>query len=201
MSSFVFFKIPFEGKIEAVNDLIKDRELEVFFKRPEKGTLLMKVPDDIEEELKFHQDMVFDEKTYSKFGIFTEITESEYESAQNIDINDTSDSNEKYKNEEKSTKLEEISQKIESSPSLYKEDDTNKEINDQKIDEKKSESKKVNSLPEFGESIYSSNSNTFEELGKNIAKNYKDPFDFFFNQNYLINFFILSVICLVIFQL
>ena len=201
MSSFVFLKIPFEGKIEAVNDLIKSREWKVFFKRPEKGTLLMKVPDDIEEELKFNQDMVFDEKTYSKFGIFTEITESEYESAQNIDINDTSDSNEKYKNEEKSTKLEEISRKIESSPSLNKEDDTNKEINDQKIDEKKSESKRVNSPPEFGESIFSSNSNTFEELGKNITKNYTDPFDFFFNQNYLINFFILSVICLVIFQL
>ena len=201
MSSFIYFKIPFEGKIEAVNDLIKSREWKLYFKRPEKGTLLMKVPDDIEEELKFNQDIVFNEKTNSKFGTFTEITESEYESAQNIDINDTSDSNEKYKNEEKSTKLEEISRKIESSPSLNKEDDTNKEINDQKIDEKKSERKRVNSPPEFGESIYSSNSNTFEELGKNITKNYTDPFDFFFNQNYLINFFILSVICLVIFQL
>ena len=153
MSSFVFLKIPFEGKIEAVNDLIKSREWKVFFKRPEKGTLLMKVPDDIEEELKFNEDIVFDEKRNSKFGTFTEITESEYESAQNIDINDTSDSNEKYKNEEKSTKLEEISRKIESSPSLNKEDDTNKEINDQKIDEKKVKAKE-SIHPQNSEKVY-----------------------------------------------
>ena len=201
MSSFVFFKTPFEGKKEAVNDLIKLREWKVTFKTPEKGILLIKAPDDIEEEILFYQDSIFDEKTNSKFGIFTKIEESEYESAQNIDITDTSDSNKKNKNEEKSTKLEEISQKIESIPTPNKEDDTNKAINDQKINEKKSESKRINSPPEFGNNIYLSNTNTFEELGKNIAKNYRDPYDFFFNQNYLIYFFILSVICLVIFQL
>ena len=37
-----------------------------------------------------------------------------------------------------------------------------------------------------GNNIYLSNTNTFEELGKNIAKNYRDPYDFFFNQNYLL---------------
>ena len=112
MSSFVFLKIPFEGKIEAVNDLIKSREWKLYFKRPEKGTLLMKVPDDIEDELKFNQDIVFDEKRNLKFGTFTEITESEYESAQNIDINDTSDSNENIKTKKKVQNWKKLVEKL-----------------------------------------------------------------------------------------
>jgi hypothetical protein len=99
MSSFIFYKLPFEGKIEAVNDLIRTRDWKITLKMPENGTLLMKVPEDIEEEVLFNQDIVFDEKTNSKFGMFSKITETEFESSESLEIPDISASKENTKNE------------------------------------------------------------------------------------------------------
>ena len=53
---------------------------------PENGIIYMKVPEDADDEVIFNQDLVFDETTNSKFGIFEKITESDYEAAKNIEI-------------------------------------------------------------------------------------------------------------------
>ena len=86
MSSFIYYKIPFEGKIEALYELIKNRDWNISLKIPENGIIYMKVPEDADDEVIFNQDLVFDETTNSKFGIFEKITESDYEAANNIEI-------------------------------------------------------------------------------------------------------------------
>lgn len=193
MSSFIFYKLPFEGKIEAVNDLIRTRDWKITLKMPENGTLLMKVPEDIEEEVLFNQDIVFDEKTNSKFGMFSKITETEFESSESLEIPDISASKENTKNEAQKKKSEEIHQEFNTKISL-KDDDFDK-INDYKG--------KESSIKEFLKkslSINLSASINVEDLKNSISENLKDPYDYFFTQNYLITFFIIAVIILIIFR-
>ena len=107
MSSFVFYKIPFEGKIEVLYDFIKTRDWNILVKVPENGILYMKILQDDNEEVLFYQNLVFDKATNSKFGIFQSITELDFEAAQNIetpisietkDVGKTNKSSQKYNN-------------------------------------------------------------------------------------------------------
>ena len=193
MSSFIYYKIPFEGKIESVNDLIRTREWKVTLKMPDNGTLLMKIPEDIEEEVLFNQDLVFDEKTNSKFGSFSKISESDFEIAESMDIPKTSVSNENIENKEKEKKIK-LKDIYDNSGISLKDDDFVK-----KISEKKSNESIINSLKK-SITLNLPTSINLEEY-KKMAGNYKDPYDFFFSQNYLIVFFIVAVIFLILFRL
>ena len=196
MSSFVFYKIPFEGKIEAVYQLIQNRDWNVSVKTPENGVIYMKVPEDAEDEVLFNQDLVFDENTQSKFGTFKSITETEFEDAQNIDIsNNTSKIKDEVKIEKNKINSDvEISQKENNIP-----DSNIKKFNS--IEENKKENQQKKNLNKMNiTDCFSSQGINFNEVGKNISKNYKDPYDYFFSQNYLITFFIIAIICLIIFR-
>ena len=193
MSSFIFYKLPFEGKIEAVNDLIRTRDWKITLKMPENGTLLMKVPEDIEEEVLFNQDIVFDEKTNSKFGMFSEITETEFETTESLEIPDISASKENTKNELQKKKSEKIHQEFNTRVTL-KDDDFDK------INDSKGKESSINEFLKKSLSINLSASINVEDLKKSISGNLKDPYDYFFTQNYLITFFIIAVIILIIFR-
>ena len=123
MSKFIFYKVPFEGKIEAVYNLIKNQDWDVLIKMPEKGIIYMKVPEEADEEVSFHQNLMFDDNTNSKFGFFEKITESDFESAQkNIEI----PSSVENKKPEANKKIDEIDKNIKN----YQKE---KEIFDKKI--------------------------------------------------------------------
>ena len=122
MSSFVFYKIQFEGKIESLYEFIQNKDWNVSIKMPEKGILYMKLPIDIEDEVVFHQDMTFDENTQSKFGNFVQITESDYEAASNLEMPKSSENPQK---EEKSKNFyETINKNIEKAEKKSKELDS-----------------------------------------------------------------------------
>ena len=201
MSSFVFYKIQFEGKIESLYEFIQNKDWNVSIKMPEKGILYMKLPIDIEDEVVFHQDMTFDENTQSKFGIFVQITESDYEAASNLEMPKSSENAPK---EEKSKNFyETINKNIEKAEKKSKELDSKinefntKETTSQQI--LRSLSKSLEDLPNLISESIPSNIN-LENFEKNIVGTYKDPYDYFFSQNYLITFFIFAVICLIVFN-
>ena len=201
MSSFVFYKIQFEGKIESLYEFIQNKDWNVSIKMPEKGILYMKLPIDIEDEVVFHQDMTFDENTQSKFGNFVQITESDYEAASNLEMPKSSENPQK---EEKSKNFyETINKNIENAEKKSKELDSKinefntKETTSQQI--LRSLSKSLEDLPNLISESIPSNIN-LENFEKNIVGTYKDPYDYFFSQNYLITFFIFAVICLIVFN-
>lgn len=195
MSLSNFYKIPFEGKAEAINELIKSRDWNLSIKFPEKGIIFMKVPIDIDEEVAFNQNLVIDDETQTKLGSFSQITQEEYEQANNMENVDSSNPTENKESEEK---------KEESSPKknvqIHK-SKTNKEFSelfDESKSKNKNEYKKTSSF--LGKINFSVPSINFKELGKEINAKYKDPYDYFFTQKYLIAFFIFAVICLIIFR-
>ena len=201
MSSFVFYKIQFEGKFESLYEFIQNKDWNVSIKMPEKGILYMKLPIDIEDEVVFHQDMTFDENTQSKFGNFVQITESDYEAASNLEMPKSSENAPK---EEKSKNFyETINKNIEKAEKKSKELDSKinefntKETTSQQI--LRSLSKSLEDLPNLISESIPSNIN-LENFEKNIVGTYKDPYDYFFSQNYLITFFIFAVICLIVFN-
>lgn len=163
----------------------------------------MKIPIDIEDEVIFHQDIVFDENTQSKFGIFSPISESDYEAASSLEM---PSSNENPLKEEKSQKLQENNNKTIDKFSFEKKSkELDNKTNEFNSKEKKSQnmirtlSKNLAELPNLISENLPSNIN-LEKFGKNIIGAYKDPYDYFFSQNYLIIFFIFAVICLIIFN-
>jgi len=201
MSSFVFYKIQFEGKIEALYEFIQNKDWNISIKMPEKGILYMKFLIDIEDEVVFHQNMVFDENTQSRFGNFDQITESDYEAASNSEM---PSSNVNVPKEEKSKNLyEKINKNIEIAEKKSKELDS--KINEFNTKETKGQqilrslSKSLEDLPNLISESIPSNIN-LENFEKNIVGTYKDPYDYFFSQNYLITFFIFAVICLIVFN-
>ena len=201
MSSFIFYKIQFEGKIESLYEFIQNKDWNVSIKMPEKGILYMKLPIDIEDEVVFHQDIVFDENTQSKFGNFDQITESDYEATSNLEMPKSSENAPK---EEKSKNFyETINKNIEKAEKKSKELDSKinefntKESTSQQI--LRSLSKSLEDLPNLISESIPSNIN-LENFEKNIVGTYKDPYDYFFSQNYLITFFIFAVICLIVFN-
>ena len=194
MSSFVFYRIPFTGKIESVNNLLRDRDWisNITMKVPEEGIILMKIPIDIVEEISFFQNVNFDERTKTKFGIFEPITETDFETAQNKEnpkVSNITDSTEEKKNNNENYQK------------------TNESIDDKIIDFNKTENKNettmssiLSYIPKL-EPISLTTSINLNELGRLINSKYKDPYDYFFSKYYLIIFFIFAIICLILFRL
>ena len=201
--SSIFYKIQFEGKIEALYDLIKNKDWNVSVKIPEKGLIYMKIPIDIEDEVIFHQDLIFDENTQSKFGVFVPIAESDFEAASSLEM---PSSRENVPNEKKSEKLLENNNKnIESSVFEKKSKELDNKAKEINTKENKNQnilrtlSKNLTDLPNLITVNLPTNIN-FDEFGKSIIGTYKDPYDYFFSQNYIIIFFIFAVICLILFK-
>ncbi len=115
MSSYAFYKVPFEGKVEKVYELIKSRDWDASIKMSENGILFMKISVDSEDEVSFYQNMIFDENTKSKFGNFETISESDYETALNIEIPTSGEKEEKKENidKEKNKNTENFQKKME----------------------------------------------------------------------------------------
>ena len=180
----IYFKIPYEGPIDSIFKLIKDREWNAELKFPEKGIMLMKTSEDNEDEIAFNQNIVFDETTNSKFGKFDKITEKEFEDAISMENLETNDNEQKEKEKEQKSDLEQAP----------KTDNNNNQVESSVLKKTKSMSKKI----EFS---FGKSSNPFEEFGKKISNEYNDPYDFFFSQKYLIPFFIFAVFCQIIFGL
>ena len=195
MSSMVFYKIPYEGEIKSILKLIKDRDWgDITVKFPEKGILLMKVPQDIEDEVTFNENIIFDDTTNTKFCSFTPITEGEFEQAQNIENLD----NKEEKKENKIKRNETAEQKLyyEESKRLTESivsEETEKPIENKKL---KSSNSFVNYISSISSSIPDIN---LQEISKDIGKEFKEPYDYLFTQRYLVYYFIVAVIFLIVF--
>ena len=195
MSSMIFYKIPYEGEIKSILKLIKDRDWgDITVKFPEKGILLMKVPKDIEDEVTFNEDIVFDDTTNTKFCSFTPITETEFEQAQNIENLE----NKEEKKENKIKRNQTNEQKL-----YYEESKRLTESIVSEETEKPNENKKqttsnsfVNYISKISSSIPDIN---LQEFTKDIGKEYKEPYDYLFTQRYLVYYFIVAVIFLIVF--
>ena len=73
MSSYIFYKIPYEGSLKKVKELIEEREWDFQIKVPKDGIILVKIPPETEEELLFSQSTLIDDETETKFGKFRKI--------------------------------------------------------------------------------------------------------------------------------
>ena len=192
MSSMNFYKIPYEGEIKSILKLIKDRDWDIKIKFPEKGILLMKVPDDIDEEVTFNENLVFDDATQTKFCSFSRISESEFEEAQNMEnLEEKKNENENNIKKEESKNTE---KKLRS--------DISKEITEtifSEENEKPKENEKIKTSYNFANYIPSIPQINLNEISKGIGKEYKEPYDYLFTQRYLVYYFIVSVIFLILF--
>ena len=192
MSSMNFYKIPYEGEIKSILKLIKDRDWDIKIKFPEKGILLMKVPDDIDEEVTFNENLVFDDATQTKFCSFSRISESEFEEAQNMEnLEEKKNENENNIKKEESKNTE---KKLRS--------DISKEITEtifSEENEKPKENEKIKTSCNFANYIPSIPQINLSEISKGIGKEYKEPYDYLFTQRYLVYYFIVAVIFLILF--
>ena len=189
--SFVFYKVPFEGQVGKVYELIKSRDWDVSLKMPENGILFLKISEESEGEVLFYQNIVFNENTKSKFGIFESISESIYETAESIEIpNSEENTANKDKNEdkEKNKNIVNFEKKMEAENLSLK---LNKRQNSFL-------GRQLSNISSYITSPLTTKASS-EKLKTYISKEYKDPYDFFFSQNYLIAFLIFAFICLIIF--
>ena len=178
-STFVYKRIPYQGSLLKVKELIKNHHWNIEIKVSEEGTLLTKIPKSIEDEIYWFNGENIDEKTNTKFGTFISINETDYEEGKNIELDILnkeekeneikSENNKKNKNKEYKRQISEIL------------------LND-------TQTKKENFLDKFGIKF------NIEEINKKVKEEYKDPYDYFFSQDYLIICFIFAVICLIIFN-
>ncbi len=178
-STFVYKKIPYQGSLLKIKELIKNHHWNIEIKVSEEGTLLTKIPKSIEDEIYWFNGENIDEKTNTKFGTFISINETDYEEGKNIELDILnkeekeneikSENNKKNKNKEYKKQISEI---------LLNDTQTGKE----------------NFLDKFGIKF------NFREINKKVKKEYNDPYDYFFSQDYLIICFIFAVICLIIFN-
>ena len=178
-STFVYKKIPYQGSLLKIKELIKNHHWNIEIKVSEEGTLLTKIPKSIEDEIYWFNGENIDEKTNTKFGTFISINETDYEEGKNIELDILnkeekeneikSENNKKNKNKEYKRQISEIL------------------LND-------TQTKKENFLDKFGIKF------NIEEINKKVKEEYKDPYDYFFSQDYLIICFIFAVICLIIFN-
>ena len=187
-----FYKIPYEGEIKSILKLIKDRDWDIKIKFPEKGILLMKVPEDIDEEVTFNENLVFDDATQTKFCSFSRISESEFEEAQNMEnLEEKKNENENNIKKEESKNTE---KKLRS--------DISKEITEtifSEENEKPKENEKIKTSYNFANYIPSIPQINLNEISKGIGKEYKEPYDYLFTQRYLVYYFIVAVIFLILF--
>ena len=181
--SYIYYKIPYEGSLQKIKELINDREWNLQMKSPKEGIILVKISKDVDEEICFNQGMMIDEETKTKFGTFQPIKEFEFEEGINTELNNKIDK-ENIVNLNKKNKSAE-----------YKRQISDILMNAETTEEEKSKRKGFSFLnyipiPKFD----------LKEFNQKIEKNYKDPYDYLFSQNYLIVFFIVAVICLVLFK-
>ena len=193
--SIICYKIPYEGEIKSILKLIKDRDWgDINIKFPEKGILLMKIPKDIEDEVTFNENIIFDDSTNTKFCSFTPITETEFEQAQNIENLE----NKEDKNEDKLKKMDSSEKKL-----FYEESKKLTESIFSEPDDKPKESKKLKTSNSFVNYISKISSSipeiNLQEISKDIGKEYKEPYDYLFTQRYLVYYFIVAVIFLILF--
>ena len=178
-SSFIYKKIPYQGSLLKVKELIKNHQWNIEIKVSEEGILLTKIPKSIEEEICWYNGENIDEKTNTKFGAFESINEIDFVEGKNIELdllNEEEDENEKILEKNKKNKNKE-----------YK-----RQISDILLNE--NQVKKGNFLDKFGIKF------DLKEINKKVKEKYKDPYDYFFSQDYLIMCFIFAVICLIIFN-
>ena len=178
-STFVYKKIPYQGSLLKIKELIINHHWNIEIKVSEEGTLLTKIPKSIEDEIYWFNGENIDEKTNTKFGTFISINENDYEEGKNIELDILnkeekeneikSENNKKNKNKEYKRQISEIL------------------LND-------TQTKKENFLDKFGIKF------NIGEINKKVKEEYKDPYDYFFSQDYLIICFIFAVICLIIFN-
>ena len=187
MSSYVFYKIPYEGSLQKIKEIIKNREWNLEMKVPKEGILLLKVPIDIEDEISFCQKSTLDEETNTKFGALESIKESDFEDEIDTISNDTNNENkDKEKNSAQNKKNKNWQYKRQITEILMNEETLEKEI------PKKTALNFIRKL-----SLPKVNLNQFN---KKIEHDYKDPYDYLLSQNYLIMCFIIAIICLFLFN-
>ena len=181
-SSFIYKKIPYEGSLLKVKELVKNHNWNIEMKVSEEGILLFKIPKSIEEEISWYDREDIDEETNTKFGKFISITESDFEEGKNIEsdiINKEEEEKEKEKKSEQNKKNKNIEYKRQISDILFNEE-----------------------TPEKKQSFFDiiGLKNKIEGIIKKVKEEYKDPYDFFFSPNYLLMCFIFAVICMIIFN-
>ena len=179
-SSFIYRKIPYEGSLLKVKELIKNHHWNIEMKVSEEGILLFKIPKSIEEEICWYDRENIDEETNTKFGKFISINESDFEGGKNIESDII---NKEEKEKEKKSEQNKKNKNIE-----YK-----RQISDILLNQETPE-KKQSFLDIIGLK------NKIEGIIKKVKEEYKDPYDYFFSQDYLIMCFIFAVICMIIFN-
>lgn len=182
-STFVYKKIPYQGSLLKIKELIKNHHWNIEIKVSEEGTLLTKIPKSIEDEIYWFNGENIDEKTNTKFGTFISINETDYEEGKNIELDILnkeekeneikSENNKKNKNKEYKRQISEILLNGDTAPE---------------------ENKKSYGLNFIIQQI------DLNELSKNIEKNYIDQYDYFFSQNHIFMCIFLALILLVIFN-
>ena len=183
--SYIYYKIPYEGSLQKIQELINDRGWNLQMKSPKEGILLAKIPKDIEEEISFNQKMTIDEETKTKFGSFQPIRDIEFEEENSTELTNLNYEkqnifgrpNKKYKNAEYKRQMSEIL------------------LSGETKEEEKPKGMVFNILNKIGIPKIDLN-----ELRQKIETNYKDPYDYFFSQNYLVVYFIVTIIFLVLFR-
>ena len=85
--SYIYYKIPYEGSLQKIKELINDREWNLQMKSPKEGIILVKISKDVDEEICFNQGMMIDEETKTKFGTFQPIKEFEFDEGINTELN------------------------------------------------------------------------------------------------------------------
>ena len=178
-TSFIYKKIPYQGSLLKVKELIKNHHWNIEIKVTEEGIILAKIPKSIEEEICWYNGENIDEKTNTKFGTFASINETDFVEGKNIELdilNKEENENESKSEQNKKNKNKEYKRQI--SEIL---------LNETQV-------KKENFLDKFGIKF------DLEKINKKVREEYKDPYDYFFSKDYLIMCFIFAVICLIIFN-
>ena len=191
MSKSKYIKVNYEGQFQSITELIESKEWNIDIKEVEEGTVYMKIPEDIEEEVYFFKNLTFNENTNTKFFDFIPITQNEFESAQSLAHSIISDEKKNEKKEE--TKPQNSNLGNDKQTKMYNDfirSITGEEKNDKK-DLNNSNKANNQNLPEV----------SLEDIKKKISEEFKDPFDLFFNQNYLICFFIFASIAMIFLNL
>ena len=183
--SYIYYKIPYEGSLQKIKELINDREWNLQMKSPKEGIILVKISKDVDEEICFNQGMMIDEETKTKFGSFQPIRDIEFEEENSTELTNLNYEkqnifgrpNKKYKNAEYKRQMSEIL------------------LSGETKEEEKPKGMVYNLVNKIGIPKIDLN-----ELKQKIETNYKDPYDYFFSQNYLIVCFIVTLIFLVLFR-
>ena len=205
-----YYKIIFEGKFESVKQLFKDREWENEMKLIQPGIILVKISEDIQEEISFSLNVNIDD-TNTIMNSFNKITQSEFEQAENKEIKEVKTEEIKETKVSPSTQVttpcsdnilkdEKPINNMESKPSTMTNEISHKEEKSGIFPETPKPPENYND-EEKGE--FCANSQfcfDFEKLSQKFMGEYKFSYDYFFSKNYLAYAFILSVFGLLIFR-